>query len=280
MLEKSKPYVIVLGNEKGGTGKSTTAMHLVISLLKSGYSVCSIDVDARQGTLTRYIENREKTRSSSFPDLLLPNHTPLFKATDDSSAEAKKQDEHNLEKLIENNQDKDFIVIDTPGNDTYLSRYAHSFADTLITPMNDSFVDLDVISNIKGEASKDVRPSIYAEWVWEEKKRRIMRDRGNIDWIVVRNRLANIHSRNREKIEKVLNNLAKRLSFRVLDGLSERVIFKELFPQGLTLLDLKDVGIPFTLSHVAARQELLTLMSTINLPTLRERLLKQEKDSH
>ncbi|MBM3566952.1 MAG: ATPase, partial [Alphaproteobacteria bacterium] len=57
-MPAKRAHVIVLGNEKGGSGKSTTAMHLIAACLRDGRSVASIDLDARQGTLTRYLSNR------------------------------------------------------------------------------------------------------------------------------------------------------------------------------------------------------------------------------
>ncbi|PLX29455.1 MAG: ATPase [Alphaproteobacteria bacterium] len=267
-----KPYIIVLGNEKGGTGKSTTAMHIITALLDMGYKVGSIDVDARQGTLTRYCHNREAYQKNHLPSLNLSDHVAIHKSHAPTVSQAKEDDEKNFNQAIADRSDCHIIVIDTPGNDTHLARYAHSYADTLITPMNDSFIDLDVLTNINSETLELTRPSIYAEWVWEQKKQRAIRDKGSIDWIVLRNRLASIHSNNRQRIDEVLAKLSKRLAFRLLEGFSERVIFKELFPKGLTLIDLKKLEQPLTLSQVAARNELRGLMREIKFPDLQEKL--------
>src|SRR3546814_12498496 len=70
-----------------------------------------------------------------------------------------------------------------------------------------------------------------------------------------RNRLAHREARNMRRVGAALGELAKRVGFRVIPGLSERVIYRELFPRGLTLLDLAAMG-QTSLSHVAARQEL------------------------
>src|SRR3546814_6757451 len=56
--KESVPYVIVVGSEKGGTGKSTTAIHLTVGLMKLGFRVGTIDLDARQGTFTAFWRNR------------------------------------------------------------------------------------------------------------------------------------------------------------------------------------------------------------------------------
>ncbi len=273
----NKPYVIVLGNEKGGTGKSTTAMHLVTALLRLGYQVGTIDIDARQGTLSRYIDNRKHYVETNKVDLPLPQHYRLTRSTEDSTKTAEDQDKANFEKTYQDLSGKDFIVIDTPGHDLYLSRLAHSYADTLITPLNDSFIDLDVLVHLKSDSMEMERPSIYADWVWEQKKHRAMRDRGSIDWIVLRNRLSSIHAHNKQRMETVLSQMSKRLAFRLVPGFSERVIFRELFLQGLTLLDLADIGRPMQLSHVAARQELRDLMNTINLPPLQKKVAEAFK---
>ncbi|MEI8320663.1 MAG: division plane positioning ATPase MipZ [Alphaproteobacteria bacterium] len=270
-----KPYVIVLGNEKGGTGKSTTAMHVVASLLHMGFKVASIDIDARQGTLSRYFDNRRNYIDRTKIKLPISEHFRLTRSDDDSSKKAHEEDKVKFEDLMSSLKDYDFIVIDTPGHDLYLSRLAHSYADTLITPLNDSFVDLDVLVQLNSESMSMEKPSIYADWVWEQKKHRAVRDRGSIDWIVLRNRLSSINAHNKQRMETVLSTLSKRLAFRTTKGFSERVIFRELFLQGLTLLDLKAVGMPMQISHVAARHELRDLMSFLNLPTIENRVAEK-----
>lgn len=266
MSQENKPYIIVLGNEKGGTGKSTVTMHVISSLLWQGYKVGSIDVDARQGTLSRYVENRQHRIKESGLNLPISQHVAVFRSNLESVSAAKEEEETQFSRALEEHRDCDFIVIDTPGSDTYLSRLAHSYADTLITPLNDSFIDLDMLVRVDPDSLNILRPSTYSEMVWDQKKQRAMRDSGKIDWIVLRNRLASIHSRNREEMEKVLNALAKRIGFRLMPGFGERVIFRELFLNGLTLLDMREMGMSMTLSHVSAKQELTDLINGLNLP--------------
>lgn len=274
-----KPHVIVFGNEKGGTGKSTTAMHVMTSLIRQGYKVGSMDIDARQGTFTRYVENRRHFVDSSKIKLPLPTlHLPIPRTIDDLVTVAEAKDQENLQKALTQMADYDFIVIDTPGNDTFLSRLAHSYADTLVTPINDSFLDLDVLVYLQPETLDMKRPSIYADWVWDQKKIRAARDRGTIDWVVLRNRLSSMQTRNREKMNQVLELLAKRLGFRLAQGFNERVIFRELFTSGLTVLDLKDAGRPLTLSHMAAKAELIGLMRFLNLPIAKDTFNKAEAE--
>lgn len=271
---KSTPYIIVMGNEKGGTGKSTITMHVLTDLLIRGYRVGSIDLDARQGTLTRYVENRRRTAEKSELELLLPDHIPVFRSEKDTVSEAKEEEINRLEQALHEFDDCDFIIIDTPGADTHLSRIGHQRADTLITPLNDSFVDLDMLVKVDGHSMNIVKPSTYAEMVWGYKKQRLISDGGTIDWIVLRNRLSNIHSRNREEMTNLLNGLAKRIGFRAANGFGERVIFRELFLSGLTLLDMRRTGTTMTLSHISAKQELLNLVEMIDLP---EMLKQKEK---
>lgn len=256
--------IIVFGNQKGGTGKSTLAMHLVVNLLQKGNSVATIDVDARQGTLTRYIENREATKRES-PEILTPVHTPVFESNAENISQVERDNLENFTNLLNSLTMHDYIVIDTPGNESSLSRIAHSFADVIITPMNESFIDLDLLVRINDSTETNIRPSIYAEMVWNQKKERIMRDKGAIDWIVLVNRMSSVASKNRTELDRVLVALAKRIGFRLAKGFKERVIFRELFLSGLTLLDRNVSTSQMSLSHIAARQELNDLLKALNI---------------
>ncbi len=268
-------YVIVIGNEKGGSGKTTTTMHLIVALLRLGFTVGSMDIDARQRSLSRYIENRRQTIAKENHPLPLPHHIIIQKSPFTQQQEAQADErERFLKALARVYYTNDFIVIDTPGSDTYLSRLAHAFADTVITPINDSFVDLDVLANIDGQTMKVVRPSIYSEMMWEQKLERAKRDGGSIEWIVMRNRLSNIDARNKRHMTGVLAELSRRIGFRVAPGFSERVIFREMFLQGLTVLDIMDSSgnSSISLSHVAARQEVRELLKTLRIPIIDERV--------
>lgn len=266
-----KPYIIVLGNEKGGTGKSTVSMHILTSLLYQGFKIGSVDVDARQGTLSRYIENRQN-RINKGLNLPISDHVPIFKSTKDTVEMAEQEEREKFEEVLEHFKTYDYILIDTPGSDSYLSRLAHSYADTLITPLNDSFIDLDMLVRVDNDSLDILKPSTYAEMVWEQRKQRAIRKQKPIDWIVVRNRLSHLHSKNKEEMKKVLSALSKRIGFRLTEGFGERVIFKELFLSGLTLVDTKLDNTNLTLSHVAAKQELNNLISTLNIPEQRKEI--------
>ncbi|WP_020401257.1 division plane positioning ATPase MipZ [Kordiimonas gwangyangensis] len=266
-----RPYLIVLGNEKGGSGKSTTAMHIVVSLLREGRRVGTIDLDARQKSLTRYIENRRAHVTAKKLDLPMPVELVVAKSALRSVDDAEADEKARFEAAYMDLMDKvDVIVIDCPGSDTFLSRLAHTAADTLVTPVNDSFVDLDLLARVNPNTYKVEGPSLYAEMVWKARQRRAMADGSSIDWVVLRNRVGMLHAKNKERVERVLNELSKRIGIRHVSGLGERVIYRELFLRGLTLMDLKEAGgidgKGMSMSHVAARQEVRSLMDALNLP--------------
>ncbi|MBI3498023.1 MAG: AAA family ATPase [Proteobacteria bacterium] len=263
-----RAHVIVIGNEKGGSGKSTTAMHLIVALLRQGHGVGSLDLDARQGTLTRYLANRSARAAQQEGGLPLPTHLAIARGDSSDLAKASLDERTRFEAALGRlMREHDFVVIDCPGSDNFLGRLGHAHADTLITPLNDSFLDLDMLANVDGESLAIQRPGTYAEMVWDCRKQRALRDRGSIDWIVMRNRLSHLDARNKRDMVDILEKLAKRIGFRLLDGFGERVIFRELFLKGLTLLDLQGPRFgSLKLSHLAARQEVRNLVAGLRLP--------------
>ena len=252
----ARAHIIVLGNEKGGSGKSTTAVHIAVALSHAGFDVGAIDIDARQRTVARYLENRANLAKKR--DVTLPS--PDIAVIEDGEGDVDILTDQLLEW-----RGKDFIVVDTPGRDSAMARAALAKSDTLVTPMNDSFVDFDLIGQVDPDTFKVKRPSFYSELVWDARKVRGRVDGGTVDWVVLRNRLANLDARNMRRMASALGELSKRVGFRVAPGLSERVIFRELFPRGLTLLDIGQLE-DFSLSHVAARAELRALIGALNLP--------------
>ena len=164
----------------------------------------------------------------------------------------------------------DFVIVDAPGHDTHYSRLAHASADTIITPVNDSFVDFDLLADVDADTFEVGRPSLYSEMVWNCRKQRAQTEKRSIDWVVMRNRVSTLDARNTRRVADGLKKLSERVGFRIAPGFSERVIYRELFPVGLTLIDLTESGsaIPFTMSHVAARQELRDLLIVLKLPAL------------
>ena len=250
------PHLIVFANEKGGTGKSTTAVHTAIALTALGHRVGMIDLDPRQRTVTRYLENRAETARRRQIDLPAPD----FAVLKGDSLEALDAEVAVL------SQDKDFLIVDTPGRDDVFARHMAARANTLVTPMNDSFVDFDLIGQVDAESFKVRRLSFYSELIFEARKTRAKADGVSIDWVVLRNRLQHHDARNKKRVGDALMELSRRVGFRVIPGLSERVIFRELFPYGLTLLDKGHLG-ELGVSHIAARQELREMVSGLALPT-------------
>ena len=267
---RARAHTIVVGNEKGGTGKTTTAMHVAVSLLRLNFTVSAIDLDSRQQSFARYIENRKSFVARTGHALPVPAGyaVPRAKPAADAAADAARFSEI----LLEARANSDFIIIDTPGSDTELSRLGHCAADTLITPMNDSFLDFDLLAKFDPENLEIGRPSLYAEFVWDSRKRRLManRENPNIEWVVMRNRVSALEARNKRKVAAAMERVSARIGCRIAAGLSERVIFRELFPLGLTVLDLPVPGLamPLTMSHIAARQEVRTLLSALRLPLM------------
>ena len=251
----SSPHFIVYANEKGGTGKSTTAVHTAVALAATGHRVAALDLDSRQRTMTRYLENRDSTIRRLSVELPQARYEVL-----------EEQSEAALEAAIARlAQDADVLVIDTPGRDDPVARAAILKADTLVTPMNDSFVDLDLIGQVHPENYKITRPSFYAELIWNSRTQRAKHTGRSVDWVVLRNRLQHIESHNLRRVGAALDELARRVGFRVIPGLGERVIYRELFPKGLTLLDLAQLG-EVSIGHIAARQELREMIAGLGVP--------------
>jgi chromosome partitioning protein len=263
-------HVIVLGNEKGGSGKSTTAMHVAVALLQAGQRVATIDLDSRQRSFTRYIENRRDWAERARVKLDVPCHYCVARGAGLRIDEIEAQEFSVFAEAVsavENTHD--FVVVDTPGADSYLMRLAHSMADTLITPLNDSFIDFDVLGTVDSTTFEVTGVSHYAEMVREARRQRRLVDGGLIDWVVLRNRLSMLGSRNKRLVGEGVDELSRQLGFRAADGFAERVVYREFFPRGLTALDALDeetLGQRPSVSHVTARDEVRTLIEALKLP--------------
>jgi chromosome partitioning protein len=259
--------IIVVGNEKGGAGKSTIAIHLATALMHGGAKVAVIDLDLRQQSMNRFFANRRQWLAANKADA----PTPLTPSGDAGQvivgAPVEDQAARFDTVLAEALDTADHVVIDTPGADTILSRTAHKSADLIVTPMNDSFVDFDMLGTVDPVTLEVKKASLYSEAVWEARKLRMVADRQSIDWVVLRNRLATTEARNRKRLEERMTALSRKVGFRTGPGLRDRVIYRELFPFGLTIADLSQSIRPVavSLSHVAARQELRALMQSLGL---------------
>jgi chromosome partitioning protein len=263
-------HVVVLGNEKGGSGKSTTAMHVAVALMKAGQRVATIDLDSRQGSLSNYIGNRRGWAQRAKLKLELPVH---FRVTRGEGMRIEENEAAEFagfaSAITAVEHTHDFVVIDTPGTDSYLTRLAHSMADTLITPLNDSFIDFDVLGRVDPETFMLTGTSHYSEMVREARRQRRIVDGRLTDWVVVRNRLSTLGSRNKRLVGAGIDQLAGELGFRFIDGFAERVVYRELFPRGLTALDPIDettLGARPSLAHVTAREEVHALLTALRLP--------------
>lgn len=259
--------VIVVANEKGGSGKSTIAFNLATALLRSGCSVASIDLDMRQRSFTHFIDNRLAWSRVTGAKLPTPEHccfgedTPSSETADEDAARAE------LVRVIDDLASRHpYIVIDTAGHNHFLSRFAHSMADTLITPMNDSFVDLDVLATLDPGTTVITGISHFGLAVEQSRQLRAEQGKRPMDWIVLRNRLSVLSTRNKKEVGAALAELSRMLGFRSIEGLTERVIFREFYPKGLTALDdLREatLGTRPTMSHVAAQMEIQGLLAAL-----------------
>jgi chromosome partitioning protein len=246
------PHFLVFANEKGGTGKSTTAVHSAVALAAQGRKVAALDLDSRQRTLGRYLDNRAETMKRLQLDLPIPTYATFDPARGEP-----------LDAVIDRlGEGMDVVVIDTPGRDDSDARAAMVRADTLVT---DSFVDLDLIGEVDADTYRVRRPSFYAELVWNSRTQRAKTRGMSVDWVVLRNRMQHVEARNMRRVGDALGELSRRVGFRIIPGLHERVIYRELFPKGLTLLDLQHLG-QVGISHIAARQELREMIAGFALP--------------
>ncbi len=263
-------HVIVLGNEKGGSGKSTAAMHMAVALIKAGQRVATIDLDCRQKSLTHYVENRRSWAARAKIELEVPTHHHVKRGEGVRLEENEAAEFSRFAETISSvERCHDFLVIDTPATDSYLMRLAHSMADTLMTPLNDSFVDLDVLGSVDPATFAVTGVSHYAEMVREARRQRRLIDGAPTEWLVVRNRMSSLGTRNKGLICEGLNELGLQMGFRVAEGLAERVVYREFFPRGLTAVDTLDevtLGSRPNLEHLAARQEVKSLLEALRLP--------------
>jgi chromosome partitioning protein len=267
-LRPRPAHIVVVGNEKGGAGKTTLSTHLTVALLSLGKRVAGVDLDGRQQSFARYMANRRRWIEQTGTPLTMPDMAVLERSQRESRTLAEAEERARFERLLSGLiAAYDFIVFDCPGQDNFLVRLAHSLADTLVTPINDSFVDFDMLGQVDPHTFQVERPSLYSEMVWECRKRRLNAARRSIDWIVVRNRLSALDTKNKKRVGLALQELSKRIGFRIGPGVSERVLYRELFPMGLTLFD-KAAGAKqgMSLSHVAARAEMRDLVLALRLP--------------
>ena len=263
-------HVIVLGNEKGGSGKSTTAMHIAVALLKAGQRVATIDLDSRQKTFTHYVENRRDSAQRMGVALEVPEHYAIARSDGVRVDENEAAEFAGFAAAInEVEHTHDFVVVDTPGNDTYLMRLAHSMADTLVTPLNDSFLDFDVLGTIdaddlRGHGRQPLRadgalrpaPAPYRRWRADRLDRGAQPPRAA--------RLAQQEDgRRMPRPPRVAARFPP--DGRILRaGRVPRIL--PLWPDRAGQLDESTLGQKPNLSHLTARQEVRRLIDALKLP--------------
>ncbi|OAN45572.1 hypothetical protein A6A04_06645 [Paramagnetospirillum marisnigri] len=270
-----RAHVVVIGNEKGGSGKTTVAMHLAVGLLRLGFRVGCIDLDHRQQSLARYVANRLSWVERTGVALPMPTQAVVRPSALDLKSEAVAEEQAALDAaLAELAGAADFIVVDCPGADAPLSRHAHTHADTLITPLNDSLLDLDLLGQLDPVSRELKRSGVYSDLVWELRRERRARHKSGIDWVVTRSRLSALADRNKQMMADVLPQMQRILGFRLAEGFGERVIYRYMFLWGLTVLDVEQAGIgmELTRSHHSARDEVCALLANLWLPRVAERL--------
>lgn len=220
--------VITFANEKGGVGKSTLAFHCAIALAHAGHRVVALDLDSRQATLERGLAFREATAKILGLALPMPAHAVLSRPC---AAQLHQE-------LLRLDARADYIVLDAPGTDCRIFRRAVAMANTLVTPINASFVDLPVLGHVDPVSGLAGRSGAFADTVVALRRERERQGLRPIDWLVAKNRVRHCERRHIGRIDTALATLAGQKDFRIVHGLTERVAFRELFQFGLTHLDL------------------------------------------
>lgn len=252
-----KGHIIVFANEKGGVGKSTSAFHTCIALCNAGERVAALDVDLRQLTLHRALWARQESERAYGVRLPGPEQIMLVQQNENELAE----------KLRMARMHHSFIIIDVGGHDSPIARRAIFMADTIVTPVNDSFIDLDMLGRIDPRTGEFKVLGNFARLVEHLKEPGVALRARPLDWVVMQNRARSLGTRNARKIEEALSKIAPVAGFRLVPGLRERVTYRELFPLGLTLFDLDAIP-QLGRAQPAARAEIWAMLSALNLPSV------------
>ncbi len=254
---QSRGHVIVFANEKGGVGKSTFAFHAGMALCHAGHTVAAIDLDSRQQTLSRALENREGTARRLKIELPRPKNVTLRHQTGAALHQ----------EIARIGWDADYILIDAPGHDSPMARLAIAMADTLVTPVNSSFVDLDLLGQFDPITMKLKRFGNFSKLVQEMREVRDYQGNPPVDWIVAQNRQRRLGSHNQSRVKQALEELAPKVGFRLTDGLGERVAYRELFLLGMTVFDLKLIP-QFARAQPEAKAEMQKMVAGLRLPVM------------
>lgn len=261
---RSAPHVIVLGSGKGGTGKTTLAMHVAVGLLIAGWKVATLDLDTDQQCLTHYLDNRRLRAKQAKIDLAIPLHRHIASAEGLRAHENEAEDLVSLEHAVASVATScDFLVVDTPSQDTYLGRVAHLVADSILTPIQDSFLDLCALGIFDPVSHRFVRTGHYARRVCAARKVRRQFESGFSDWVIIC-----AHASGPQLVKERLGEIGQQVGFRHIDGLAERAVYRQLFPLGLTAFDPLPDALSETcnIAHPAARKENEALLGNLQLP--------------
>ena len=248
-------HLVVFANEKGGVGKSTLAFHCALALAHLGKRVLAIDCDRRQQTLRHLLEARDGTMRALKVDLPRPSHAVL----DKQSGALLLQE---IERL---GRDCDFILIDLPGHDSPVARRAIALANTIVTPVNCSPADIHGLGSVNPVNHQLRKAAPFAELIVAMRAERIVSGLDPFDWVVVKNRIRRCELRLILSADRDLATMARDLGFRFINGLTERLIYRELLPFGLSHSDLRLIpGLGRTRSVHAL--ELQQLLEGLDLP--------------
>jgi len=159
-----------------------------------------------------------------------------------------------------------FIIIDVGGHDSPLARRAIFMADTIVTPVNDSFIDLDMLGRIDPRSGAFKTLGNFARLVEHLKEPGLAIRPKPLDWVVMQNRSRSLGTKNEIKVREALEKIAPVAGFRLVPGLRERVTYRELFPQGLTLFDLEMLP-QLGRMQLQARAEIWAMLRALKLPS-------------
>ncbi|MFM5907561.1 MAG: division plane positioning ATPase MipZ [Novosphingobium sp.] len=246
-------HVITVANEKGGAGKTTLAAHIAVALADAGYRVLAIDLDRRQQTLGRFFTARGATARRLGVGLPSPRHLVLNRP---SGAML-------FQEIARAGPDCQVVVIDAPGADSPIVRRAIAMADKLVTPVNLSFADLDLLAHVHPVTHAYASPGCFAETVTGIARARAELGLKGPDWLVVPNR-TRAAGKSGAACLAALTRLSPRLGFRLGSGLGDRAAYRELQLLGLTQLDLARIP-DLPRSHSLARGEILRLFADLAL---------------
>ena len=248
-------HVITFANEKGGVGKSTLAFHTAIALSHQGLKVLVVDCDRRQQSIHRLLEARDATARTLKVALPRPLHFALERASGAILCQE-------IDRVA---PDADVVVIDLAGHDSPIARRGIALADTVVTPVNCSHADLDPIGRMNPVSHKFKQAGPFAEVVGELRDQRAAMGIVPFDWVVIKNRMRNCEQRLIASVDQSLATMAGQLGFRLAQGLTERLAYRDLLPFGLSHMDLKLIPQLGQLRAAQAR-EMRQLMIDLQLP--------------